>query len=209
MSEWLKPKPIVVEDVQVVEPIDLAEAVDYLNIFDFEMLDEEDPKRAELEQKIMDTVRDARAEFENLTDHIFALRGFALFRGRPAVPFVELPVYPVQEIATVMYLDRDGQLQEWPETEWEASIGSEANPATLRPKPGRTWPPMLCCTDRALQVNVVAGYDPSEMPVTAVRAMKMLLSHFWNNDGVTSLREVHAMPYAFQTIMINCQRPSL
>jgi len=203
MAKWLKAKEIEIDDHQVVEPISVPEGIQILNLYDYQELDSDDPERTRIENDVEKACRDARSKFEEDTGHTFAERGFALYCERPTAPELALPVYPVQEVVSIFYLDPAGELQEWDSEQWQASVGEESLPATLRPKPGYSWPPMLCCTARALQLNVLAGYPPDEMPTTAVRAMKMMLTHLWNNDGVTSLRATHKMPHAYDTIMYN------
>lgn len=98
--------------------------------------------------------------------------------GFPCADQVELPKGNLASLAYVRYVDGDGVTQTLATTEYQADTVSE--PGKLRLAYGKSWPSARCHWD-SVKVRYVVGWAVADVPGPIKSAMKLLISHFYEN----------------------------
>lgn len=92
---------------------------------------------------------------------------------------IDLPMPPVQAVASVQYFDCAGVLQTVPPETYTVSLGV---PARLQPAYSKVWPISRPSID-SVQITFTAGYgdDPAAVPANVTTAMMMLVNHWYEH----------------------------
>lgn len=91
----------------------------------------------------------------------------------------DLPRDPVTAITAIAYTDSDGVAAELEEADWR---WSEAAPNLVRPAYDTSWPSAYAEAG-AVRVTFDAGYEDGLCPPSLVQAVKLLLTHLYDNRG--------------------------
>lgn len=100
-------------------------------------------------------------------------------------PSLEIPLYPVQSIASVQYYDSSGTLQTWAASNYVAAI--DCDTPMLAPIPNKIWP-LTACRPDAVQITMIAGYeigtdDDYQTPELLKLGVQSLVREYWNRRG--------------------------
>ena len=108
---------------------------------------------------------------------------------------IELRVCPVSSVTSVTYLDTAGATQTLATSVYTVDLRNE--PARITLKYGQTWPSTYAQAN-AVTVTFVAGYGatPASVPAKAKMAIRMLVSHWFNNrEAVGNVGSIVALAY--------------
>lgn len=113
--------------------------------------------------------------------------------GFEADPIV-IPLWPVQSVETIEYLDSEGETQTIDPA--ACRIDLAASPVEIHPGWGASWPAVRCGPG-AVTVTFKAGFGdaPADIPGTLGRAVRLLVGHYFNN------REGAEMPPAIDNLI--------
>lgn len=92
---------------------------------------------------------------------------------------IDIPRPPLQAINAVQYFDFTGTLQTLDSSRYNVSLGT---PARIQPQYSMVWPISRPTID-SVQIQFTSGYGPSptNVPLTIVAAMKLLVGHWYEN----------------------------
>lgn len=92
---------------------------------------------------------------------------------------LRLPLWPVQSITSIKYIDTGGVEQTWSAASYKVDVTRE--PAIVRPAYGGYWPSTRD-EPRAVTVRQVSGYaNAAAVPDTAKQLMLLLIAHWHVN----------------------------
>lgn len=107
---------------------------------------------------------------------------------------VELPNPALQSVTSITYVDTTGSTQTLATSEYQVETGT---PGRVLPAYGKVWP----STRRqpgAVKIWFVAGYgNPASVPDSVKIAMKLMISHFYENRGESNV----ALPTAAEALL--------
>lgn len=100
--------------------------------------------------------------------------------GFPSVGFIEIPKRKLQSIASIKYIDEDGNQQTWDNSLYEVDIISD--PGRVQPIEDETYPSTKA-TLGAVEIEFVAGYGAAGTDVnqTLILAMLLTFGHIYQN----------------------------
>lgn len=139
----------------------------------------------------------ATTAVEQMTGRPLITQTWAMsFQNPPAL--VRLPKLPVQSVSSIAYFDRDNASQT--ATVSDFYLMKDDEKAWLEPKSGSVWP-QTYDRDDAITVTFVCGYGgASDVPSPLSHAIKMLVSHWYENREVIGDR-VLELPYAIESLV--------
>ncbi len=114
---------------------------------------------------------------------------------------IELPVYPVQSITSVQYVDTSGSTQTWSSSEYTLDNYDDSVRAKVRPVYGEEFP-----TTRS-DYNVVtvtfdAGWsNPASVPQSILRAILLVAGHFFENTEATAPVSIEEVPLGVTALL--------
>lgn len=107
---------------------------------------------------------------------------------------IELPNPALQSVTSITYVDTAGSTQTLATSEYQVETGT---PGRVVPVYGKAWP----STRRqpgAVKIRFVAGYgDASAVPESIKIAMKLMISHFYENRGESDV----SLPSAAEALL--------
>lgn len=118
----------------------------------------------------------------------------------PASPGrVALLMPSVQSVTAIGYFDADNTQQA--ATLSDFNVFGPADRTTVEPKPNAAWPVAFERPD-AIWVDFTAGYGDaaSDVPDPLKHAIKMLVSHWYEQRESTSEKLVQTVPYGFEAL---------
>lgn len=97
---------------------------------------------------------------------------------------LRLPVAPLVSVASVQYLDADGNLQTWSTSQYDVFVpnGETAERGHIAPKAGYSWP-TAASRAQAVVITFDAGYGAAHTAVPKMLKAGMLLDVERLNDG--------------------------
>lgn len=116
--------------------------------------------------------------------------------------FYWLPRHPLASVTSIAYLDTAGDSQTVSSSLY--TVDTKHKPGLVTFKEAFTYP-SLCedCANR-ITVTYVAGYATSSLvPEQWKTAIKLLAGHFYNNRETAIEKQLHNLPYGFETICNN------
>lgn len=120
---------------------------------------------------------------------------------------IELPVYPVQSISSITYVDTDGATQTLSGSIYQ--LDATGDPATVSLAYGQTWPPARD-QEASITLTFVAGYTGSGanvMPDGLKHAIRMLVGHWYENRETAIVGTTAAeMPMAVEALIAPYRR---
>lgn len=194
------PSLIRTSDPLPEEPVLLEEIKEHLNV-----------TSNDDDNKIDGLITAARLYMEETLGITFMEQGFTLVYdhaelkpliGRYWSPPVDRALYlprpPLLTVDEVSYVDQDGVSQTWD----DALYGVDASniPGRLYPAYNECWPDMRC-QRQALTIEYTAGHEnPEDIPKTWIQALKLLITHWYENPSMTSEVDIKYTPMAFQSL---------
>lgn len=123
-----------------------------------------------------------------------------LFNARcPTSGELDLPRPPLISVDQVQYLDRNGNLQNLPDTEYE--VDDTGLIGCIRPAFGKIWP-STANHPSAVRVSFTAGYGPPEsVEPDIVIAILLLAGHLDINREATTDRSLSELPMGAQSLL--------
>jgi len=113
---------------------------------------------------------------------------------------IVLPISPLQSVTSVQYVDTDGATQTWSNTLYTVDTASDIG--RIRPNYDEDYP-----TTRGykqdITITFVAGYGDaaSDVPDTALTAIKLLASNWFENRESNAPIALNEVPMALQTLI--------
>lgn len=93
---------------------------------------------------------------------------------------IRLTGAPVRAIVSVTYVNAAGETETMGADAYE--LDTDAEPGTIRPAFGRSWPAVRAGTRAAVRIRYQAGYESSEaVPQGIVHAILLLVGHWYAN----------------------------
>lgn len=110
---------------------------------------------------------------------------------------IEIPLYPVQSVTSIEYLDEQGSSQTLDTSRYRVDLVS--NPARITREFNETWPSVRLVTN-AITVNFEAGY--STIPEDLKAAMLMIIAHWYEQrESVVIGTMASEVPQGAQAIL--------
>lgn len=115
---------------------------------------------------------------------------------------VALPTAPVTSIASIKYLDGNGDEQTLDPAAYEAVLAGLS--PQVRAKVGRCFP-ATACADDAIRVEAVAGYSSAPKPI--VLSMLLLINQWYENRSPAVVgAAVNEMPNTVEQLLANYRK---
>lgn len=169
------------------EPVSLAEAKAQLRV-----------DHTDEDTYISALVSTATAAVEEMTGRALITQTWSLSQNG-AVDRVYLPKTPVQSIDSITYYDRDEVSQT--ATASDFNLFSDIYRAWVEPKSNKDWPDVFDRPD-SLTISFVAGYGAaSDVPVEIAHAIKMLLSHWYEQRVSVSEKLMREVPFSVSSLL--------
>ncbi|MDX1489730.1 MAG: head-tail connector protein [Pseudohongiellaceae bacterium] len=116
-----------------------------------------------------------------------------------AIGRVDLPIFPVQSIASITYYDTDDESQSL--TTGNFYLYSGEDWAYIEPKSGVQWPAMFNRLD-ALTITFVAGFGAADaVPPTIARAIRLLVAHWYRNRSPVTDKAATEIPLSVDSLL--------
>ena len=157
----------------------------------------------------------ARQYAEQLTEiDLVPHYGYILAPGGPPEGADEFPInrFPVVSIASITYLDGDGDSQTFSSANYSLKT---SHPAVIYLADGQFWPEVTTGLDTTFQITLTTGFaTPAVVPAEFKLAIKMLVKYWWENrsevitSGVeattSSPGEIYlAIPYSAREMLLS------
>jgi uncharacterized phiE125 gp8 family phage protein len=112
---------------------------------------------------------------------------------------VEFPIWPIQSVGEVRYIDVSGAQQVWDEDNYSFTTGK---PARLTPAYGVIYP-TLQIVPGAVEIDLVAGYGgPDAVPEDIKQAIYLMVGHFFRNrEAATEGSELKEIPLGVESLL--------
>ncbi|MBY8826116.1 head-tail connector protein [Sphingomonas colocasiae] len=127
------------------------------------------------EDAVIGAFRDAAITAVELYTKVMLGSATRTWQGRFASRMV-LGTGPVTEVTAISYLDPYGDAISLSASDWRLALGE------LVPGIGKSWP-MAAQDDGVVTVTFTAGYSDETRPGNLVQAVKLMLSHLYENRG--------------------------
>jgi uncharacterized phiE125 gp8 family phage protein len=112
---------------------------------------------------------------------------------------IELPVPPLQSVTSITYVDSNGDTQTLATDQYQ--VDALSTPGRVLPAYGVSWPTTRCQAN-AVNITFVAGYGlAAAVPATAKHAIKLLLSHWYENRESSVKNDQMALPMGFDALV--------
>jgi len=114
---------------------------------------------------------------------------------------VTLPFTPVSSITEIQYFDADDVSQTLNIADFY--LYNFDDKSVLCPKEGVVWPTVNDRRD-AINITFITGYglNSSDIPVTITRAIRLLVTHYYENRNNTIVgSSVNEIPFAIETLL--------
>lgn len=151
------------------------------------------------EQAYVELLIDAATKVvESQTRRALIARSFRLHLDRfPDGREIELPVAPVQSLASVKYTDGLGVLTTWADANYALDQRSLVGRVVLAD--GVSWPTGLLVAPNAVEVDFTAGYGTTEasVPQPLRAAILFLVAHWYENREAVNAGSVNEVPKTF------------
>jgi uncharacterized phiE125 gp8 family phage protein len=115
---------------------------------------------------------------------------------------VRLLMGPFQALVSVEYYDAAGTLQTATIGDFETRLSGDF--VICRPKENREWPTADGRPD-AIKITYTAGFGatPANVPTGIRHALKLLVSHWYENRGIASQDAMNDVPMAYHALVGN------
>lgn len=122
--------------------------------------------------------------------------------------FIDMPLAPLQSVASIKYIDASGVQQTWDPTQYQvdAPVGPRASRGRIKPAYGVSWPVTRDQMDSVI-VQFTAGYGAAATAVPSMlrRAILLIAGDFYENREGTVVTDrrvtVQELPYGVSNIL--------
>jgi len=111
-----------------------------------------------------------------------------------------LPISPLQSVSSITYVDNAGDTQTWSSSLYTVDTASDVG--RVRPIYNEDYPSSRGYTDDVV-ITFISGYGDasSDVPDTALTAIKLLASNWFENRESNAPIALHEVPMALQTLI--------
>jgi len=111
-----------------------------------------------------------------------------------------LPISPLQSVTSITYVDNAGDTQTWSSSLYTVDTASDVG--RVRPIYNEDYPSSRGYTDDVV-ITFISGYGDasSDVPDTALTAIKLLASNWFENRESNAPIALHEVPMALQTLI--------
>jgi uncharacterized phiE125 gp8 family phage protein len=167
------------------EPLSLEEVKLYLRV-----------DGAEEDTLIQSLITVAREQCESITRRALVTQTYELtLDDFPSENVISIPLPPLQSVASIMYKDDKGIETTLNPSNYIVDIDSEPGKIVLIDRPSFTPYP-----SSAVKITFTCGYS-SNIPVSVVQAMKLLVSHFYENRDIVINQSVNQVPFTVDALL--------
>lgn len=161
---------VAVTSAPAAEPISTTDAKTHLRV------------SGSSEDAYIDTlVKAARRHVEEYLGRALVTQTRKLFLDRFPAWIIEVPFGPLQSVSSITYVDNDGVSQTIDSGNYRVDIYS--SPPRITPAYGEVWPTPRQVS-HAVTVTYVCGYGTaSAVPADIIHAMKLQMTHLYENRG--------------------------
>ncbi len=150
-----------------VEPVPLAEAKNHLCV----TITDDD-------SQIIAMIKDVRQYVENYLSRALITQTWKLYLDYFPNKII-VPRPPLQLVSSITYVDTDGATQTATGTIY--TVDTDSEPGQIYEAYDQDWPSSRD-VEKAITVTFIAGYgDAEDVPGPILRAMKLLISHYYEN----------------------------
>lgn len=117
---------------------------------------------------------------------------------------IEIRKPPVLTIASIAYVDADGDSQTLSSSLYQTDLASPDAPGRIKPAYGQVWPSTRSGDYNTVTVNFTCGYGTaaSDVPETTRHAILMLAAHwFEQREPVNIGNIVNPLPYTVESLI--------
>lgn len=114
---------------------------------------------------------------------------------------IELPLAPVQSVTSVQYVDTAGSTQTWSSSLYNLDNHDDTGRAFIRPAYSEVFP--VARDDyNSVTITYVTGWsDPSLIPPAIIRAILLIVGHFFENTEATAPVEIREVPFGVKALL--------
>lgn len=113
---------------------------------------------------------------------------------------IELAFAPLQSVTSVTYKDSDGDSNTFAAADYDADIVAE--PGVVRLGYNEVWPTDVLYPTNPITVTAIFGYaDASEIPAALLHAMKLLLTHWYENREIVAPVKLMSIPLGYDALI--------
>jgi uncharacterized phiE125 gp8 family phage protein len=119
--------------------------------------------------------------------------------------FFKLPLYPVQSVDSITYIDQAGAEQTLDSSVYR--VDTHSNPARITLEWNQTWPTARLISN-SVKVTFTAGYN--NVPADLKHALILLVAHWYENrEPVNVGNIVNSFPFAVESILDRYRVPGV
>lgn len=118
---------------------------------------------------------------------------------------IALPLYPVQSVDEIRYVDDDGQESTLASTDFRTDTVS--NPARIRPGYDITWPVTRALEPNAVTVQFTAGFDP--LPADLRQLVMFLVAHYYEMRSPVLAGASSSVEFTIESILSKYRVPGI
>lgn len=173
------------------EPVTLAEAKAHLNV---------ESTFTDDDNLISSLIIVAREYCENFQNIKYITQEWALSLDAFPPPAYSLPIYPVQSIDAVKYIDSDGVEHNDFDTN-KIILSRDGRIMLIK---GESWPSIDLRPIGAVILELTTGYgdEATAVPVRVKQAMLLLISYWYSQREAASFRDVvQSVPFAVESLL--------
>ena len=118
-----------------------------------------------------------------------------------ASAIIYLPLPPLQSIASIQYVDTDGDTQTWASTKYD--VDTNAEPGRVVPSFNESYPSTRGQFE-AVTITFVAGYgNAGSVPEVTKSAIRILLAHLYENrESVITGVSISEIPFSAEALLM-------
>lgn len=190
----IKPIKTAISVRPIKEPINLAEATEHLRVVD----------SAE-DAYVTGLIVLARQKVEDDTWRCLLTQTWLqYFDEFPGGDELELAYAPIQSITSITYKKSDGTSSTLAASEYDLDATAQNAPHVIRLGYNKIWPTDTLYPTNPITVTYLAGYaDASEIPAPLIHAMKLLLTHWYENREIVATIKLMTVPMSYDALIFD------
>jgi uncharacterized phiE125 gp8 family phage protein len=163
----------------ITEPVSLSDIKLYLRI---DHVDED--------ALLNSLIKSAREQAENRTNRALATQTFELVVDKIEKNPMTIPLPPLQSVDSITY-KYEGTEYTLDTSQYSYDVDLEPSKLTFETIP----------SFNVMKIKFTAGYDTTNIPESIKQAIKLFVSHGYENRTITTDKSVNKVPFAFDALL--------
>jgi uncharacterized phiE125 gp8 family phage protein len=143
------------------------------------------------DDEIEELITSAREECEDITGRAFATQTIEVYLDSfPARDYIELPMPPLQSVASFKYTDYMGKETTLIENT-DYIVDADSEPGRIILPYSKSWPSVTLHPKNPIVITIVTGYSSEQpIPKSLIQAMKIYIGYFYDNRSAEDDKNV-------------------